>query len=229
MRIPPRPGPGWTFNAPPDWPPSPQGWEPTEGWGGPDSSWPPAPPYWSWWIEPLAGIAMSGRGSAEAATELAPSANVSSLISRFGAPFSAPDPGRVPKWAFAGIPIALGIAAMAFALNMPANSAPTSDSEVIDDPSKPGPNATVVVDKDFTPATTRTETDWVDGDCTIVTSWGNCYSRRKVPVHHRVPVSERYFLSIRRGDSAATTRTQVDAYTYQNCAPGDAWPTCRDH
>lgn len=52
MRIPPRPGAEWQFNPPPDWPPVPDDWEPTEGWGGPEDDWPPAPPYWNWWIVP---------------------------------------------------------------------------------------------------------------------------------------------------------------------------------
>lgn len=38
----------WHFNAPPGWPPPPEGWSPPPGWQ-PDPSWPPAPPGWQFW------------------------------------------------------------------------------------------------------------------------------------------------------------------------------------
>lgn len=38
------------FNAPPGWPPTPDGWEPKAGWA-PDPTWPPAPPGWQFWTE----------------------------------------------------------------------------------------------------------------------------------------------------------------------------------
>ncbi|MEV0827986.1 hypothetical protein [Nonomuraea rubra] len=89
------------------------------------------------------------------------------------------------------------------------------------------PNITVVVDKEFQPATTRVEIDYVDGECLTLSSWGNCYQRRRVPVNRRVPVPERYYLVIKKG-TTGQSRIAVDAFSYQSCAPGDEWPACRD-
>lgn len=39
----------YRFNAPPGWPPVPEGWQPPYGWQ-PDPSWPEAPPNWPFWV-----------------------------------------------------------------------------------------------------------------------------------------------------------------------------------
>jgi hypothetical protein len=41
-------GAKWVFNAPPGWPASPTGRQPSPGWR-PDPSWPPAPDGWDYW------------------------------------------------------------------------------------------------------------------------------------------------------------------------------------
>lgn len=216
MKIPPRPGPGWRFNPPPEWPPVPDGWEPTEGWGGPDPSWPPAPPYWSWWLED------SGN---PAPTSLVPGAGPAA-------------PVRASRWSVlrpaligAGVgALILTVVVAVFGDEMSGTSVRVRDSTTVDrqvGTTDRGPDAAVVVDKNFQPATTRTETVWVEGDCLTVTSWGNCFQRKRVPVHQRVPVPERYFLVIQKG-TAGKSRTEVDAFSYQRCAPGDEWPACRD-
>lgn len=225
MKIPPRPGPGWRFNAPPGWPPVPDGWEPTEGWGGPDPSWPPAPPYWSWWLEDSENPAPT------------------SLVSGVG-PVSQPQvatPVKAPRWSvLKPALIGAGVGALLLTVvvavfggglgEMSGTSVRVGDSTTLESETRTpdrDPNATVVVDKNFQPATTRTETVWVEGDCLTVTSWGNCFQRKRVPVHQRVPVPERYFLVIQKG-TAGKSRTEVDAFSYQKCAPGDEWPACRD-
>lgn len=193
----------------------PDGWEPTEGWGGPDPSWPPAPPYWSWWLEdpeyPAPAPPVPGIGPQLASSEKAPQWSVlkPALI---GASIGA-------------VLLTVGIAVFSGGLGeMSGTNVRVGDDETR---TNPAPNATVVVDKQYQPATMRTETVWVDGDCLTVSSWGNCYQRKRVPVHHRVPVPERYFLVIQKG-TAGKTRTEVDAFSYQRCAPGDEWPACRD-
>lgn len=40
----------YRFNAPPNWPPTPPGWEPPPGWQ-PDPSWGDAPDDWEFWVE----------------------------------------------------------------------------------------------------------------------------------------------------------------------------------
>ncbi|WP_143022045.1 hypothetical protein [Nonomuraea maritima] len=103
----------------------------------------------------------------------------------------------------------------------------TSAGEEVSATMNDDPNITVVVDKDFQPATTRTEIVYVDGECLTLSSWGNCYQRRQVPVHQRVPVPEQYYLVIRKG-TTGQSRMVVDAFSYRSCAPGDEWPACRD-
>jgi predicted RNA-binding Zn-ribbon protein involved in translation (DUF1610 family) len=40
----------YRYNHPPNWPPHPDGWTPTEGWQ-PDSAWGPPPDGWVFWVE----------------------------------------------------------------------------------------------------------------------------------------------------------------------------------
>ena len=47
VRIPPKPT-AIVFQAPPGWPPPPEGWEPIVGWL-PDPAWPPPPADWQFW------------------------------------------------------------------------------------------------------------------------------------------------------------------------------------
>lgn len=45
----PQGGPGYRFNPPPNWPPTPPGWFPPAGWH-PDPAWGPAPAGWPFWV-----------------------------------------------------------------------------------------------------------------------------------------------------------------------------------
>ncbi|GIH73103.1 hypothetical protein [Sphaerimonospora thailandensis] len=215
MRIPPRPGPGWAFNAPPGWPPTPKGWEPDEGWGGPDPDWPEPPPYWNWWARDEA--------DPDPATEQATTSH-----SPAGSPTDASS-STVPeiwKYLLVGTGALATLVALAFAATSESNPVEPGSTSVSEQEARPNPDATVVMDKKFEPATTKTEIVWVDGDCVVLSSWGNCYQRNRRAVHQRVPVPERYILVIQQ--RGKPRRLQVDAFSYERCAPGDEWPLCRD-
>jgi hypothetical protein len=90
------------------------------------------------------------------------------------------------------------------------------------------PDAITVVDKIYTPPSTRTERvpvtvgcayeQRVVGPCQIPeTRWDTRY----------VPVAESYVLLL-DDPGQGQRRLQVDASTYGRCGPGDTWPTCRD-
>ncbi|MEV7804670.1 hypothetical protein AB0O28_17155 [Microbispora sp. NPDC088329] len=86
MAIPPRPGPGWRFNAPPGWPSPPENWVPTAAWSGPEDDWPEAPPYWIWWVKDPAAAT-----EAEAPAGTAPE-SVSASAARAAGAADTPEP-----------------------------------------------------------------------------------------------------------------------------------------
>ncbi len=107
---------GMKFNAPPGWPPPPEGWVPASDWR-PDSAWPPAPPGWVFWVPDDAPAQERPRGEAVGAapapegpmTEPAPPATLSEGISSARStpadsqagsptptPLSEPTPGQAP-------------------------------------------------------------------------------------------------------------------------------------
>jgi hypothetical protein len=92
---------GTRFNAPPGWPPVPEGFVPPPGWQ-PDPSWPAAPEGWQYWVDD------GGPNSPEASPEPAatpepaaspqPDAEATQDQSGWASPYQGPTMGQQPGW-----------------------------------------------------------------------------------------------------------------------------------
>ena len=90
------------------------------------------------------------------------------------------------------------------------------------------PDAITVVDKIYTPPSTRTERVPVTVGCAYEqTVVGPCQIPETRWDTQYVPVAESYALLL-DDPVQGERRIRVDASTYGRCGPGDTWPTCRD-
>lgn len=124
LSIPPHPGPGWRFNAPPGWPAPPDGWVPTAVWAGPEDDWPEAPPYWLWWIRDNPGPAAS-QVNAVAKPTAPPAVGTT--------PIEKPDPSRARRLAVLVTVFCAVLVALVAAVVLPSNGRSTDSAAAVND------------------------------------------------------------------------------------------------